>query len=166
MRRILAASLALALAGPTHVARAELARGPSDSRDEQTSIVYDAFTGVIGVNAPASTELTSIQIDSAAAVFTGPGPAENLGGSFDNWNDDTIFKATFGSSFGSLSLGPLAEPGLTEGFLLGDLTVVGSLAVGGGLGAVDLIYVPEPRTSTLRVLALIALLTARRRRRR
>ena len=47
--------------------------------DEQTSIVYDPSTGELAVNAPASTELTSINIDSAASIFTGE-PAQNLGG--------------------------------------------------------------------------------------
>jgi hypothetical protein len=40
--------------------------------------------------------------------------------------------------------------------LLNDLTVVGSLAGGGDLGNVDLIYVPEP--STVLLLALGGLL--------
>jgi hypothetical protein len=116
--------------------------------DEQTSIIYNPATGELGVDAPASTELTSINIDSAAAIFTGA-PAENLGGSFDNDADNNIFKATFGSSFGSLSFGQVAQTGLTEEFLLSDLSVIGSLAGGGDLGNVDLIYVPEPASMIL-----------------
>ena len=61
-------------------------------------------------------ELTSINIDSAAGIFTGD-PAENLGGSFDNDADNNIFKATFGSSFGSLSFGNVAQAGLSEEFV-------------------------------------------------
>ncbi len=90
---------------------------------------------------------------SAASIFTGD-TAENLGGSFDNDADNIIFKATFGSSFGSLSFGKGAQPGLSEEFVASDLTVVGSLAGGGGLGDVDLIYVPEPSTLVLFVLGL------------
>ena len=37
-------------------------------------------------------------------------PAQNLGGSFDNDADNNIFKATFGSSFASLSFGNVAQP--------------------------------------------------------
>jgi hypothetical protein len=111
--------------------------------DGQTSIVYNPSTGELAVDAPAGVQLTSVNIDSAGRVFTGA-PAMNLGGSFDNDSDNNIFKATFGSSFGSLSFGNVAQPGLSQQFVLNDLTVVGSLAGGGALGNVDLIYVPEP----------------------
>jgi hypothetical protein len=134
--------------------------------DGQTSVVYDANTGEVRVDAPANTELTSINIDSAAGIFTGD-PAQNLGGSFDNDANNNIFKATFGSSFGSLTFGNVAQPGLSEAMVLNDLTVIGSLAGGGDLGAVDLIYVPEP--SAVALLALggaAAWLSLGRRRRR
>ena len=127
-------------------------------RDGQTSIVYDASTGQLAVDAPAGTQLTSIHIDSASGIFTGDA-AENLGGSFDNDADNNIFKATFGSSFASLSFGKVVEAGLEEPFLLRDLTIVGSLAGGGGLGEVDLIYiaVPEPSAVLLLVVGLAVL---------
>jgi hypothetical protein len=144
-----------ALAGPAP---------PGGENDEQTSIVYDPATGQLGVNAPTSTELTSINIDSATAIFTGE-PAQNLGGSFDNDADDNIFKATFGSSFGSLSFGNVAQPGLSQDFVIGDLTAVGSLAGGGDLGAVDVIYIPEPSSLVLAAVGSV-LSTMRRRRRR
>jgi hypothetical protein len=116
--------------------------------DGQTSLVYNAATGELAVDAPAGTERTSINIDSAAGIFTGS-PPQNLGGSFDNDADNNIFKATFGSSFDSLSFGNVAQPELSEQYLLRDLTVAGSLAGGGGLGEVDLVYVPEPATLVL-----------------
>ena len=100
--------------------------------------------------------MTSINIDSAAGIFTGDAAA-NLGGSFDNDADNNIFKATFGSSFGTLSFGNVAQPGLSEEFVAGDLTVVGSLAGGGDLGAVDLIYVPEPSSLVLGLLATLGI---------
>ena len=122
--------------------------------DGQTSIAYDASTGEVWVDTPADTELTSINIDSAAGIFTGDA-ARNLGGSFDNDADNNIFKATFGSSFGPLSFGNVAQVGLTKEFLLGDLSVVGSLAGGGALGEVDLIYVPEPTSALLLSVGLV-----------
>ena len=106
------------------------------------------------MDAPAGTDLTSINIESAGAIFTGQ-PAQNLGGSFDNDADDNIFKATFGGSFGSLSFGNVAQAGLAKDFVLGDLTVVGSLAGGGDLGNVDLVYVPEPDSVCLLAIGLV-----------
>ncbi len=126
--------------------------------DGQTSVIYNGGTGEIAVDAPAGVALTSINIDSAAGIFTGA-PAQNLGGSFDNDADNNIFKATFGSSFGSISFGRVATVGLTQESLLGDLTVVGSLAGGGALGNVDLIYVPEPSTVLLALVSLVALVS-------
>ena len=110
--------------------------------------------GELAVDAPAGVELTSVNVDSAAGIFTGQA-AVNLGGSFDNDADKNIFKATFGGSFGSVSFGHVARPGLSAEFVLGDLTVVGSLAGGGDLGNVDLIYVPEPTSIGLLVLGIL-----------
>ena len=104
--------------------------------------------------------MTSLNIDSAGSIFTGD-PAQNLGGSFDNDADNNIFKATFGSSFGSLSFGNVAQTELSEDFVANDLTVVGSLNGGGDLGAVDLIYVPEPSALVLFGLGLAGILLTR-----
>jgi hypothetical protein len=125
---------------------------------------YDAATGELWVDAPVGSELTSINIDSQAGMFTGS-PASNLGGSFDNDADNNIFKATFGGSFGSLSFGNVAQAGLSEDFVLGDLTVVGSLAGGGDLGPVDLVYVPEPSSAWPMLLAFSYLIRRDRRNR-
>ena len=144
---------------------AALSPGGGGEGDEQTSIIYDPNTGELGVNAPASTELTSINIDSASGIFTGE-PAQNLGGSFDNDADNNIFKATFGSAFGSLSFGTVAQAGLSEDFVRNDLTAVGSLAGGGDLGDVDLIYVPEPSAIALMCLGLVGLMGRSLRRRK
>ena len=62
----------------------------------------------------------------------------------------------------------MAQPGLTEEFVLNDLTVVGSLAGGGVLGDVDLVYIPEPSSLALlgfgAALGVATLLRIRRRR--
>ena len=83
--------------------------------------------------------------------------------SFDNDADGNIFKATFGGSFGSLSFGNVAQPGLSQDFVLNDLSVVGSLAGGGALGDVDLIYVPEPSAALLSLLGVLGVIAWRRR---
>ncbi len=158
--------LALAEHAPTSVqlSGAFAAIQPNGSPgDGQTSVVYNAGNGELSLDAPAGVELTSVNIDSAAGIFTG-NSARNLGGSFDNDADNNIFKATFGGSFGSLSFGNVAQPGLSEHFVLGDLTAVGSLAGGGDLGSVDLIYVPEPPTIALFAFGLFVGLQRFRRR--
>jgi hypothetical protein len=129
-------------------------RAGGAAQDVQTSVGYNAATGEVWVDAPSAAELTSINIDSAGGIFTGQ-PALNLGGRFDNDADNNIFKATFGSSFGSLSFGNVAQTGLAEQFVLNDLTVVGSLRGGGALGDVDLIYVPEPSAFILAMIASV-----------
>jgi hypothetical protein len=142
---------------------ASVATGGSPG-DAQTSIVYNQTTGEIGVDPPLGVELTSINIESAAGIFTGA-PAENLGGSFDNDADDNIFKATFGGTFGAISFGSVAQTGLSEQFVASDLTVVGSLAGGGDLGDVDLVFVPEPTTLFLLAVGLGLVWGGARRRR-
>ena len=124
--------------------------------DGQTSVGYNPGTGEIWVDAPTGTELTSINIDSAGGIFTATAAA-SLGGSFDNDADGNIFKATFGGSFGSLSFGNVAQTGLSQEYVLSDLSVVGSLSGGGDLGEVDLIYVPEPTAGLLLVVGVLAL---------
>ena len=64
---------------------------------------------------------------------------------------------------GRAHFGNVAQTALSEEFVLNDLTVVGSLAGGGDLGNVDLIYVPEPTTAVLMLLALFGLIGVRRR---
>ena len=112
--------------------------------DSQTSIVYDANTGELAVDAPSDTELTSIGIESSAGIFTGS-RAQNLGGQFDEARSHNIFKVVFAESFGSLSLGNVAPREVTEEFMRNDLSVVGSIVGGDGLGDVDLIYVQSSK---------------------
>jgi len=133
--------------------------------DGQTSVVYDAATGEVSLDAPVGVGLTSINIASAGSIFTMDAAME-LTGDFDIDDDDNLFKATFGSEFGSLSFGNVAQTGLSQAFLLDDLSVDGSLATGGGLGDVDLIYVPEPSSIALLSLGFAYSIALRRRRSR
>jgi hypothetical protein len=121
--------------------------------DGQTSVVYDPSTGEPAVDASNGVELTSINIDSASGNFTNDAAA-NLGGSFDNDADANIFRATFGSRYGPLSFDNVAQAGLSDQLLLGDLTVVGALAGGGDLGELDLVYVPEPTSALLLAIGI------------
>ena len=104
---------------------------PDRAPRTRIAVGYDARSGEVWFDAPEGTELTSIHLGSSAGIFTGT-DAQNLGGSFDNDADENIFKATFGGSFGPTNFGPIAEPNLSQQFVLGDLTVSGSLA--GGVG--------------------------------
>ena len=143
---------------------AAIASGGNET-DEQTSLVYDPGSGELRVNAPTSKDLTSINITSAGSLFVGDKPAA-LDGAFDNFAADNIFKATFGGSFGSITFGNVLDAGIAEDTLLADLSAVGSLAGGGDLGDVDLIYLPEPTAMLLIGLGFIASLFLMRRRHR
>ena len=114
--------------------------------DSQTSIIYDSTTGELAVDAPLfdllPRNLSSIDIKSTDSIFTGD-PALNLGGAFDVDSDSQIFKLDTTSGFWDITFGNVAVTGLSESFILGDLTVNGSFTLGGGLGNVDLIYIPE-----------------------
>ena len=125
-------------------------------RDSQTSLVYDATTGELSVEPDLGHELTSININSEAGRFIGDKPMP-LDGAFDNFDAGNLFKATFGGSFGQLSFGNVLPIGLSEESLTSDLTAVGSLAGGGNLGEVDLIYVPEPCSLLLLLGVLLGL---------
>ena len=93
--------------------------------------------------------------------------ADEFTGSFDTTSGDNLFKATFGGSFGDISLGVGVMPAMMSADdVVADLTAQGSLEGGGALGPVDLIYVaiPEPSTMALLVFGLIGLTACLRRR--
>ena len=153
-----------ALQTGTYLNSAYAAISPGGVRgDEQTSIVYHFDTGELEVNAPVSTKLTSINIDSAAGIFTGDKTLCNkVVGGFDWCTSNNILMASFGGSFRSLSWGNVAQTRLSEDFVANDLTVVGSVGGGGDLGDVDLIYIPEPSSLLLALLGIIGPLHWRR----
>ena len=146
---IAAASSSVYLTGPYAAIGIGGAKG-----DDQTSLVYDAATGELAVDAPVGLELTSINVTSNAGMFIGSKPAV-LDGAFDNFAADNVFKATFGGSFGSISFGNVLPSGIGEADLVADLSAVGSLAGGGDLGDVDFVYVPEPASVLLLLAALL-----------
>jgi hypothetical protein len=133
--------------------------------DGQTSIGYVANTGTLWIDAPLGEQLASFEVTSASGIFTGQ-PARYV--SLDSSSGlPALSDVTGGNTFGSFSFGPVASVGLAEAFLLGDLTVTGTLASGGGLGQVDLIYtVPEPSAVLLAVLGIVTLLVGHEPRRR
>ena len=135
---------------------AALANGDGKLGDGQTSLVYDTATGELKVDSPAGVDLTSINITSAGSKFIGDQPPV-LDGAFDNFAADNVFKATFGGSFGDISFGNVLPPGLSSQDVVADLTAVGSLAGGGDLGDVDLVFIPEPSSLMLILLGVIAL---------
>jgi hypothetical protein len=131
--------------------------------DGHVTIVYNAVTGEVAAEVPG-TELTVINITSSAGVFTGPGQRDLAErGILDN-KDEHIWMANLGTSFGSFSFGNVAQTGLSEDFLINELTVFGALSGGGGIGAVDLRYIPEPSTLVLLSLGICIVTFGRRRR--
>ena len=148
---IAALNAGLYLTGPY----VSLAPGDGQLEDSQTSIVYDANTGELSVDAPAGKQLTSINITSSDSRFVGAKPTV-LDGAFDNFAADNIFKATFGGSFGSISFGNVLAAGIPQPTLVADLSAVGSLAGGGDLGDVDLVYIPEPTSALLLLIVLVS----------
>ena len=133
------------------------------SADNQTSLVYDPKTGELSVDAPTGNELTSINVTSAGGLFLGDKPAV-LDGAFDNFAADNIFKATFGGSFGSITFGTVLPTNLGSSEVAADLSAVGSLAGGGDLGDVDLVYLPEPAGILLIAIGFGLSITSRRHR--
>lgn len=134
-------------------------RGPDD---RHVVLSYNSLPGEISVHAPATKNLTSISIDSASGIFTSSACAQNLDGRFDNASEDNIFKATFLDSFGSLSFGAIAQTGLAPIYVANDLTVVGSIEGGGGLGDVYLCC-PEPSPLVVAILGVIGIVLIGRR---
>ena len=118
----------------------------------------------MAVDAPASTKLAGINIDSAASILTGEwspsagdvSTLQHVTACGSKNNDGNIFVACFDGSFGSVSFGNVAQTGLSETFVRDDLTVLGYFNGGSRLGDVDLIYVPEPSTLLLATMGLVA----------
>ena len=100
--------------------------------DAQPPILYEATPGELAVDAQVGTELASAKIDSAEGIFNG----QYALGSFD-----------------LPSFANTAQPVTAKKLCPSDLSLVGSLAGGGGLGDVDLVHVPVPEPTTMFLVA-------------
>ena len=102
----------------------------------------------------------SLLLGAVLSTYIGTKPGV-FDGAFDNFAVDNLFKATFGGSFGSISFGQVLPTGIAEGDLAADLSAVGSLAGGGDLGVVDLVYVPEPQCLALLIVGFTFVMSRR-----
>lgn len=116
--------------------------------DHRTTLVYDATNGEVSVEVEENASIDAILIESDSGIFVS-NTAENLGGADDVYNSNSVFKFS-GDAFESFSFGNIAETGLSEEFLLNDLTAIAfkhprqSIA-----GPISLSYVPEPSSQFL-----------------
>lgn len=126
--------------------------------DNILSVVYHSLTGEISVDVPQDMQLSVVNITSGSQDF-------DWVCVFDNCGERTLIRATFGSTItSSFSFGEVVAPGLSEEFLLSDLTVLADLSDGGGLVEADLVYiaVPEPNCCSLALTGLFVALAAGR----
>ena len=125
--------------------------------DENISIVYNAQTGEIGVDT-GGRFIGQINVRSESEIFfTGPRP-EAMFNCLCFLTERSIYKER--SEFMSESYGPLLPKGLTEPFLLQDLTVFGRgpiLRPTEFGPEVDLVYIPVPEPSATFILFLATL---------
>jgi hypothetical protein len=129
------------------IANAAIPGGGSTS-DGVISLVYNPADGNLKFDA-AGKKATSLEIQSPAGYFTGTKPPQ-ANGLFDVYNKNKMFVLKPGdAAIGDTDFGPA-------------LIANGSLLPSGGLGTVDLVYVPEPSSVALLGLGMLGLLRARR----
>jgi len=142
------------------IANAAIPGGGSTS-DGVISLVYNPADGALKFDA-AGKKATALEIQSAAGYFTGTKPPQ-ANGLFDVFNKNKFFVLKPGdAAIGDSDFGPAMAKGLTSAQLTADLTVSGALLPSGGLGTVDLVYVPEPSSVALLGLGMLGLIRARR----
>jgi hypothetical protein len=126
-------------------------------QDDRTSLVYDANTGEVSIDAPRDRLLSWIALSSTRQIFDNAS-GTNLDGRMDSDTDGYIFKKDFEGAFGSLSFGNIARPGLSELDILRDLSAIVSLyGENDEFNGIDLIYiaaVPEPAALLMIVVGL------------
>ncbi|MCA9218041.1 MAG: hypothetical protein KDB27_33450 [Planctomycetales bacterium] len=124
-------------------------------------LIYSPDTGDLYVVAVGDL-ITTLEIKSLSGLITGERP-ESLGGLFDVFNDDKIFKLD-PAGFGDQLFQGVLPPGLSLAELQNELVIDGSTATGGAF-FVDIgfqVFLPEPSSSSLAALACVGLLVARR----
>ena len=122
---------------------------PGFQGDGLTSVLYNASTGEFRIQ-PDAQPVGLFQIVSSSAILTGsanlPFPAVFTA----NTTTEKTWAANPPSAFLSdFSLGVIAAPGLSQSFLLNDLTLVGSGGIGTSARALDLVYVSALSALTL-----------------
>lgn len=130
----------------------------TDWVDDNVSIGYEAGNGRLWISPPKDKDLTSLLIIAPPHVIIGDRPRDLFDGNFDVFDSSVacgsdrpqcrpgfsvLFKAEFAERFGYLDFGDVAQPGISLDSLLDDWYVAGSLAGGGGLGDVNLVYVKD-----------------------
>lgn len=132
--------------------------------DNLVSLIYDPSDGNLQVEGGGKL-LTAVEILSSSHAFTGPRPDLMPCTPFlCEMHSAKLFVLRPGANAEPLfDFGPVVTPGLSAEVLANDLRVSGAFFPQGGLGTVDLIYVPEP--ATLPFVATCALLLGCTRRR-
>ncbi|MCA9166960.1 MAG: hypothetical protein KDB23_04810 [Planctomycetales bacterium] len=141
-----------------------VARGatrPGEFGDRSPSVIYDANTGRLSLERGWKGQAATIEIISASHQFIGPQP-EFIRPPFDVFSESKIFMLRGGTCIpDGLDFGTVLPAGLSQEFLLGDLSIAGSGCGPWESTYRDLIYVPEP--TFLAGESILLLLAIRRR---
>lgn len=112
--------------------------------DGKTSLAYDPANGNFTLQAD-SQAIGLFQIVSASSIFTGSAtlPAGGLGLDVNTASEKSWAALPAAAVATTHNLGNIAAPGLTQAFLLGDLTIVGSGGLGTANREFDLVYLGQ-----------------------
>ncbi len=126
-------------------------------------VIYDPATGEVRINPGNKVGINSFVFISASGVFTGD-PMIPPGTSMFLTDTDTMVALNFFAPalMGETSLGAIMATGLTEAFLLNDLTLLGGIS-GQNNFEFALVVIPEPTTVMLMSMTGVTVLLRRRR---